>query len=88
LTDREGDALRASATQLNDWEIKDDKGVPTGVWNIDEASFKKELNNLKTLAQRAIGTTESAEPTNRAKGATWTRSDGTYVSDGTQWVKQ
>ena len=28
------------------------------------------------------------EPTNRSKGATWSRSDGTFVSDGTQWVKQ
>lgn len=54
LTDREGDALRASATQLNDWEIKDSKGLGTGVWNIDEASFKRELDNIKRLAQKAI----------------------------------
>ena len=54
LTDREGDALRASATQLNDWEIKDGKGLGTGVWNIDEESFKKELNNLKRLALKGI----------------------------------
>jgi len=54
LTDREGDALRAAATQLNDWEVKDDKGMGTGVWNIDEKSFKKELENLKRLAQKGI----------------------------------
>jgi len=54
LTDREGDALRASATQLNDWEIKDKNGLGTGVWNIDEESFKKELENLKTLANKGI----------------------------------
>jgi len=54
LTEREGDALRASATQLNDWEIKDKSGKGMGVWNIDEASFKRELNNIKMMAQRAI----------------------------------
>lgn len=54
LTDREGDALRAAATQLNDWEIKDKNGLGTGVWNIDEESFKKELNNLKRLANTGI----------------------------------
>lgn len=54
LTDREGDALRASATQLNDWEIKDEKGLGTGVWNIDEASFIKELKNIQDLAKRSI----------------------------------
>lgn len=54
LTDREGDALRASATQLNDWEIKDGKGMGTGVWNIDEESFKKELNNIRRLALKGI----------------------------------
>lgn len=54
LTDREGDALRASATAINDWEIKDSKGLGTGYWNIDEASMLRELDNIKTLAQRAI----------------------------------
>lgn len=67
LTDREGDALRASATQLNDWEIKDRNGLGTGVWNIDEESFKKELNNLKRLAntgiQNAQGTVLDQEET-------------------------
>lgn len=54
LTDREGDALRAAATQLNDWEIKDKRGMPTGRWNIDEVSFKRELDNLKRLAYKGI----------------------------------
>lgn len=30
----------------------------------------------------------ATEPTNNAKGAKWVRADGTYVSDGTKWVKQ
>lgn len=54
LTEREGDALRAAATQLNDWEIKNEKGLGTGVWDIDEESFKNELNNLKRLANKGI----------------------------------
>lgn len=54
LTEKEGDALRAAATQINDWEIKDNDGKPTGVWNIDEASFKAELENLKRLANKGI----------------------------------
>ena len=54
LTDREGDALRASATAINDWEIKDKNGLGTGVWNIDEATFKQELRNIQKIAQRSI----------------------------------
>lgn len=54
LTEKEGDALRAAATQINDWEIKDNDGKPTGAWNVDEASFKKELENLKRLANKGI----------------------------------
>lgn len=57
LTDREGDALRSAATQLNDWEIKDKKGNPTGVWNIDQKTFMQEVNRIKTLTQKAMGTT-------------------------------
>lgn len=33
-------------------------------------------------------TSQSSEPTDTSKGAVWNRSDGKYVSDGTQWVKQ
>ena len=54
LTDREGDALRAAATQINDWEIKDNKGQGTGVWDVSQSDFDKELNRIKTLAQKAI----------------------------------
>lgn len=54
LTDKEGDALRAAATQLNDWEIKDKDGKGKGVWNIDEKSFKAEVENIKRLANKAI----------------------------------
>jgi len=54
LTDREGDALRAAASKLNDWEMKDEDGNGIGEWNVDEKSFKKELDKIKTLAQKAF----------------------------------
>jgi len=61
LTDREGDALRAAATQLNDWEMKNDKGLGTGVWNIDERRFLGEINRIETLAKKAKGGTISID---------------------------
>lgn len=61
LTDREGDALRAAATQLNDWEIKDKEGKGTGVWNIDEKSFLGEVNRIESLSRKAIGDTFSQD---------------------------
>lgn len=54
LSEGELGILAASATTLNDWEIKDGNGKGTGFWNIDEASFNKELNTIKTLTQRAL----------------------------------
>jgi hypothetical protein len=54
LNQQEGDALRAAATQINDWEVKDSKGNGTGVWNIDQKSFNTELNRIKSLANKAI----------------------------------
>lgn len=54
LTDREGDALRAAATKINDWEIKDKSGKGVGIWNIDERSFNSELEKIKELANASI----------------------------------
>ena len=54
LTDGERSMIASAATKLNDWEIKDDKGNPTGYWNIDEASFKKELQTIQDLSRRAL----------------------------------
>jgi hypothetical protein len=54
LSDSELKILSSSATALNDWEIKDDKGVGTGFWNIDEASFKKELKTIQDLTRKAL----------------------------------
>lgn len=53
LSEGELSLLASSATKLNDWELKSgDKGL--GVWNIDESSFKTELDNIKSLTQRAL----------------------------------
>ncbi len=57
LSDQERIMLQNAATKLNDWEIKTGSGenrIGTGVWNIDEKNFLKELNTLKTLTRSAI----------------------------------
>lgn len=54
LSDGERSMLAAAATKLNDWEIKDDKGNPTGYWNIDEANFRKELKTIQDLNKKAL----------------------------------
>lgn len=54
LSEGELNLLSSSATAINDWEIKNDKGIGTGVWNIDEASFVRELNTIKDLTNRAL----------------------------------
>jgi hypothetical protein len=54
LSDSEMRILANSASMLNDWEIKDANEKGIGVWNIDEANFNKELDNIKMLTQRAI----------------------------------
>lgn len=54
LSDAELSMLSQSATAISDWEIKDKNGRGTGVWNIDEVSFKKELENIQRLTRRAI----------------------------------
>lgn len=54
LSDSELRILANSATAISDWEIKDKDNKGIGIWNIDEASFKKELDTIKTLTQRAI----------------------------------
>jgi len=54
LSDTELQVLANSATAINDWEIKS-FGKPTGYWNIDTASFNREMDNIKKLTARAIG---------------------------------
>lgn len=54
LSDAELQLLASSASKINDWEIKNDKGIGKGVWNIDEGSFKNELKNIQDLTRRAL----------------------------------
>lgn len=54
LSDSELRILANSASAINDWEIKDKNGVGTGYWNIDEATFNQELNNIQNLTRRAL----------------------------------
>jgi hypothetical protein len=52
LSDSEGALLRQAATKIGSWEITSGPGA--GRFNIDETSFKTELNTIKTLTQRAL----------------------------------
>jgi len=54
LTDGERELIASAATKLNDWEIKDGKGRPTGYWDIDEKSFKQEIKTIQNLSKRAL----------------------------------
>jgi hypothetical protein len=63
LSDAEMRILANSATQLNNWEIKDDKGNPTGVWNIDQKSFVTELNRIRTFLQKSLETAQGTTMT-------------------------
>lgn len=54
LSEGELRLLASSASAINDWENKDAKGNGLGTWNIDEASFKRELANIQELTAKAI----------------------------------
>lgn len=51
ISEKELGILQGAASQINDWEVLDDEGKPTGKWNIDEATFKKELNKIKLATE-------------------------------------
>lgn len=72
LSDQERVMLQNAATKIGEWEIKD-KGVATGFYNVDEASFKKELGTLKMLTERAL-----------ANAGISTASNVTVAPDGSQ----
>ncbi len=68
LSDQERVMLQTAATAIGNWAIYEDKNNPTKVtgYNVDEASFKRELSTIQTLAQRAldkaIGTSQVVKP--------------------------
>lgn len=65
LNAQELDILKGAATLINDREIKNDKGVGVGKWNMTEGDMNKELETIKKYAnlalQRARGTMLSAD---------------------------
>lgn len=54
LSEKEADMLSKASTKLGDWEIKDDNGIGTGEWDINEAAFKRELKTLGDLTGLAL----------------------------------
>lgn len=54
LSDSELNLLISSASKIGKWEMRDERGNPLGIWNIDETSFKNELNNLLRLTDKAL----------------------------------
>lgn len=53
LSDQERLMLQNAATKIGEWEMKEN-GIGQGFYNVDEASFKKELGTLKMLTERAL----------------------------------
>jgi hypothetical protein len=51
LSEGELGLLAKSASKLNDWEIKDENGVGTGLWEIDEKSFLAEIKKIQEFAE-------------------------------------
>lgn len=54
LSDSELQILANSASAINDWELKDKNGRGLGIWNIDQNTFKKELENIQKFTRRAM----------------------------------
>jgi hypothetical protein len=53
LSEGEGRLLNSAATKIGTWAIKDSGGNVIG-YNTSEDSFKKELNTIKTITNRAL----------------------------------
>lgn len=53
LSDQERIMLQNAASKISTWKLTDDKGKVTG-YKISEDLFKKELENIKSLSQKAL----------------------------------
>lgn len=53
LSDQERILLQSAATKIGSWMQKDKNNNPTGKFEVSEAAFKAELQNIRTLTQRA-----------------------------------
>ena len=54
LSQTELDILKESASLIGRWMQKDKNGNPTGKFEVSEEAFKKELNKIRSLAEKAI----------------------------------
>lgn len=54
LSNEERIMLQTAASKIGSWMIRDKDGNPTGKFEISEEAFKKELNRIKELTQKAI----------------------------------
>jgi len=79
LSDQERIMLKSAASKIGNWAITDKTGKVTG-YNIDQTSFKTELNRIKSLAQKALGNANSPEIQTMSDGTRWRQNaDGTYT---------
>lgn len=86
LSEKEMQILASAATKIGTWQLKNKKGNTVG-YDIDEKSFKAELDNIAKIFNRAIKSQIGTEP----EGNTQTMSDGTTWidnSDGTYTLVQ
>lgn len=54
LSDQERILLQSATSKIGSWMKRDSDGNPTGKFEVSEEAFKKELNQLKSLTQKAI----------------------------------
>lgn len=62
LSEGERIELKQAATKIGGWEIRDEKGLGIGEWNVDEGSFRQELRRLKNLTYKAIANNIGYDP--------------------------
>ena len=63
LNEKELETLQNSATKINNWAVRDDTGKVVG-YNTSERSFKKELERIRKLAQKAKEETQPRQNNN------------------------
>lgn len=71
LSDNEMRILASAATKIGTWTIKDPETLVISGYNVDEKSFKAELDKISTIFNRAIKDTEGLRATQQE-----TREDG------------
>lgn len=54
LSDQERVMLQSATSKIGSWMKRDSNGNPTGAFEVSEEAFKKELNEIKRLTQKAI----------------------------------